>query len=84
MGTIIKLLTKFKLTFKKNYLNANSTTHRCPKEIIKIFLIEDFFHLPPLSTAWVPNLELQISPRMYEKIRKGLNGIIRGLWETDS
>jgi hypothetical protein len=31
---------------KKIYLYANSTTQRCPKEIIKTFLIEDFFHLP--------------------------------------
>jgi hypothetical protein len=28
----------------KNYVYANSTTQRCPKEIIKIFLIEVFFH----------------------------------------
>jgi hypothetical protein len=31
---------------KKIYLYANSTNQRCPKEIMKIFLIEDFFHLP--------------------------------------
>jgi hypothetical protein len=28
-------------------------------------------------------LELQISPRIFEKIRNGLNGILRGLGETD-
>jgi hypothetical protein len=33
-----------------------------PNKIIKIFLIEDFFHLP------VANLELRISPRIFEKI----------------
>jgi hypothetical protein len=32
---------------EKFYLFANSTTQRCPKEIMKTFLIEDFFHLPP-------------------------------------
>ncbi len=31
------------------FLYANSTTQRCPKEIIKNFRIEDFFHLPPVS-----------------------------------
>jgi hypothetical protein len=36
---------------KKIYLYANSTTQRCPKEIIKKFLIKDFFHLPPVSTT---------------------------------
>ncbi len=66
------------------YLYANSTTQRCPKEIIKIFLIEDFFHLPPVSTTPAANLELWISPRIFENIRNGPNGIIRGLGETDS
>ncbi len=33
---------------KKMYLYVNSTTQRCPKEILKIFLIEDFFHLQQL------------------------------------
>jgi hypothetical protein len=53
---------------EKLYLYANySTTQRCPKEKMKIFKIEDFFHLPPLS----------------KKIRNGLDGKIRGLRETD-
>jgi hypothetical protein len=30
------------------------------------------------------HLELQISPRIFEKIKKSLNGILRGLGETDS
>jgi hypothetical protein len=38
------------MSFKqKIYLYANSITQRCPKEIIKIFLVEDFFHLPLAS-----------------------------------
>ncbi len=64
---------------KKVYLYANSTTQRCPKERRKIFLIEDFFHLPPVSTTPVVHL----SPRIFEKIRNSPNGIIRGLEETD-
>ncbi len=62
--------------------NASSTTQRCPKEIMKIFLIENFFHFPPVSTTSVVNLELRISPRILEKIWNGPNGI-RGLGETD-
>jgi hypothetical protein len=61
---------------------VNSASQRCPNKIIKIFLIEDFFHLPPVST--VVHLELRISPRILEKIRNGPNGILRGLGETDS
>jgi hypothetical protein len=50
----------------KIYIYVNSTTQRCPNKIIKIFLLEGFFH--------VANLEL--------RIRNGPNGIIRGLGET--
>jgi hypothetical protein len=32
----------------------------------------------------VVNLELRISPRIFEKIRNGPNGILRGLGKTDS
>ncbi len=32
----------------------------------------------------VVNLELRISPRIFEKIRNGPTGILRGLGETDS
>jgi hypothetical protein len=46
---------------KKIYLNAYSTTQRSPKEIMQIFLIEDFF---PFATSvndtggapWAPNI----------------------------
>jgi hypothetical protein len=44
----------FKINLKKNYLYANSTTQRCPKEILNNFMIEDF--------SPVANLELRISP----------------------
>jgi hypothetical protein len=39
--------------------------------------------LPPVSLTPVANLELQISPRIFEKIRNDPNGILRGLGETD-
>jgi hypothetical protein len=44
----------------------------------KIFLIIDFFHLPPVSTTPVVNLELRISPRIFGKNRNGPNGILWG------
>jgi hypothetical protein len=53
------------------YICVNSTIQRCPNKIIKIFQIEDFSHLPPVSTTPVVNLELRISPRIFEKIRNG-------------
>ncbi len=62
---------------------VNSATQKCPNKIIKIFLIEDFSHLPPVSTTRVVNLELRISPRIFEKIRNGPNGILWGWGETD-
>ncbi len=65
-------------------LYVNSTTQRCPNKIIKIFQFEDFCHLPPVSATPVVHLELRISPRIFEKIRNGPIGILRGLGETDS
>jgi hypothetical protein len=65
----------------KIYIHVNSTTQRCPNKIITIFLLEGFFHLP---TTPVANLQLRISPRIFEKIRTGPNGIIRGLGEAGS
>ncbi len=44
------------------------------KKSKKKFLIEDFFHFPPES----------ISPKIFEKIRNGPNGLLRDLGETDS
>jgi hypothetical protein len=68
---------------EKTYLYANCTTQRCPKEKMKTFLLEDFFHLPQVSTTPVMHLELRKSERIFGKIRNGLNGIIRGSGETD-
>jgi hypothetical protein len=36
-----------------------------------------------VSTTPVVNLELRISPRIFEKIRNGFNGILWGWVETD-
>jgi hypothetical protein len=59
-------------------------TQRCPSKIINIFQFEDFCHLSPVSATPVVHLELRISPRIFEKIRNGPIGILRGLGETDS
>ncbi len=40
----------------KMCIYVNSTTQRCPNKIIKIFLLEDFFHLPPVSLTPVVHL----------------------------
>jgi hypothetical protein len=61
----------------KIYIYVNSTTQRCPNKIIKIFLLEGFFHLPPVSLTPVANLELRISLRIFEKIRNGPNGTVK-------
>ncbi len=72
MGTILDC-RHLKVNLKeKIYLYVNSSTQRCSKKIIKIFLIEDFFHLPPVSTTPVVHLELQISPRILEKFETAL------------
>jgi hypothetical protein len=68
----------------KIFIYVNSTTQRCPKKIIKNFLIEDFFHLPPVPTTPVVHLEPRISPRIFEKIQNGRNGTLKRLGETDS
>ncbi len=84
MGTISGC-SHLKLNLKaKIYIYVNSTTQRCPSKIIKILQFEDFCHLPQVSATPVVHLELQISPRIFEKIRNGPIGILRGLGETDS
>jgi hypothetical protein len=40
--------------------------------------------LPPVSLIPVVHLDSQISPRIFEKIRNGLIGILWGWGETDS
>jgi hypothetical protein len=40
-------------------------------------MIEDFFHLPPVSTTQVAHLELRISPRIFKKFETALKS---GAW----
>ena len=61
----------FKVILKaKMYIYENSTTLRCPNKIIKIFLLEDFFHLPPVPLTPVVYLEPRISLQIFEKKSK--------------
>ncbi len=55
-----------KWTWRKNLYISNSTTQSCPNKVIKNCQIEDFFHLPPVSTTPVVYLELRISPRSFK------------------
>ncbi len=41
-------------------------------------------NLPMMSLTPVVHLDLRISPRIFEKIRNGPNGILWGWGETDS
>jgi hypothetical protein len=41
-----------------------------PKKLIKTFLIEDFFHLPPVQMTTVVHLELRTSPRIFENCKR--------------
>jgi len=50
-----------------------------PKKIIKTFLIEDFFHLPPVSRTLVVNLELRISPKNSSKKLEMILTVYSGL-----
>ncbi len=55
-----------------------------PAEILLPVSLTLVANLPPVLLILVVNLELRISPRIFEKIRNGPNGILRGLGETDS
>jgi hypothetical protein len=46
---------------------------------MKTFMIEDFFHLPLVSTTPVVHLELQISQRILEKFETALM-VYSGAW----
>ena len=51
-----KLATGVNDTGGKFATSVNSTTQRCPNKIIKIFLLEGFFYLPPVSLTPVEYL----------------------------
>jgi hypothetical protein len=59
----------------KSYIYVNSTTLRCPNKVIKIFLIEDFSHLPPVTTTPVVHLE----PRIFDKFEMAVM-VHSGAW----
>ncbi len=67
----------------KAYIYVNSTFQRCPNKIINIFLIEDLFHLPLMSTTLGCTLSCEYL-RKLNKIWNGPNCILRGLGEIDS
>jgi hypothetical protein len=75
----LKVNLKAKIIFMLTLLPKGVHT-----KLLIIFLLEGFFHLPPVSLTPVANLELQISPQIFEKIRNSLNGIPWGWGETDA
>jgi hypothetical protein len=58
--------------------SVNSTTQRCPKTILKTFLIEDFY---PFSLSHC-TLNCEYLRIFSQKIENGPIGILRGLGET--
>jgi hypothetical protein len=44
---LLRLIKKSELEGKNVSIQVKSTSQRCPNKIIKAFMIEDFFHLPP-------------------------------------
>ncbi len=54
---------------EKNYLYVNSTTQRCPKKIIKTFLIEDFF---PFATGVVDTSGAPWTLKIFKKFEMAL------------
>ncbi len=58
---------------------VNFTAQRCPKKIIKTFLIEEFFYLPRVSTTLVVYIEQWISPKSFEKFEMALM-VYSGPW----
>jgi hypothetical protein len=54
-----------------------------PAAILPPFSLTPVAILPPVSLIPVVHLYLQTSPRIFEKIRNGLNGILWGWGETD-
>jgi hypothetical protein len=53
------------------------------KKKIKKIIPQNFFQLIPVSLTPVINIHSRLSPRIFEKIRNGPNGILRGPGDTD-
>ncbi len=58
----------------KIYIYVNSTIQRCSNKIIKIFMIEDFFHLPPVSLTPVATLSCEYLRDFWKKFEMVLMG----------
>jgi hypothetical protein len=67
-GNNIRLLTTYSELEGKIFIYANSTTQRCPKEIMKTFLIEDFLQIANISANFQKTLN---RPQWYNQ---GLGG----------
>ncbi len=67
---------------EKMYLYVNSTTQSCPNKIIKNFSDWRFFTTGANDTGAVVHLELQISLQIFEKMRRGPNGLLGRLGEN--
>jgi hypothetical protein len=59
---------------KNLYIYVNSTIQRCPNKIIKIFLIEDFFHLPPCQKSTLSCEYLLEFSKKFETVLMGYSG----------
>ena len=61
----------------KIYMYVNSTTQRCPNKIIEIFLLDGFFHLPPVSLTPVENF---LNSNVSSTTQRWPNKIIKFFW----
>ncbi len=64
----------------KVYLWVNSTSQRCPNKIIKTFMIEDFFHLPPVLRHRWCTLSCEYLREFSKKFETALI-LYSGAWE---
>ncbi len=76
-GTISDCL-HLKVNLKKKIIYMLTLLLKGVKKCLNL-LIEDFFYLPPVSMTLAGQLELRVSPRIFEKIRNCPNRILRGL-----
>ncbi len=84
MGTISGC-RHLKLNRKANiYIYMLTLLPRGVQTKLVIFLIEDFFQLPPVSMTPVVTLSWEYLREFSKKIWNGRNCILRCLWETDS
>jgi hypothetical protein len=74
MGTISDYL-HLKVNLKRKIFQyVNSTTQRCPNKIIESFLIEDFFHLPPVCDIGGAPSTANISENFLKNLKTALTG----------